>query len=78
MVRPRKPQFTGFCHSGSAIRVGVELESCAMHTGVQSCMDATCAAMAKEPAYQTEVQTITDAFVQADCEVLRLAAGAIP
>jgi hypothetical protein len=41
-------------------------------------MDATCAAMAKEPAYQTEVQTITDAFVQADWEVLRLAAGAIP
>jgi hypothetical protein len=78
MVRPRQPQLTGFCHAGSAIRVGLELESCAMHTGVQSGLEATCAAMAKEPAYQTEVQTITAAFVQADWEVLRLATGAIP
>ena len=44
----------------------------------RAAIDAAFAAMAEDPAYQTETQAITDAFAQADWEALRLAEGATP
>jgi metal-responsive CopG/Arc/MetJ family transcriptional regulator len=41
----------------------------------RAAIDAAFAAMATEPAYQAEAQTITDAFAHADWEALRLAEG---
>jgi hypothetical protein len=44
----------------------------------RAAIDAAFAAMAQDPAYQTEAQTITDAFARADWEALGLAAGPTP
>lgn len=39
----------------------------------RAAIDAAFAAMATDPAYQTEAQALTDAFAPADWEALRLA-----
>ena len=44
----------------------------------RAAIDSAFAAMAEDPAYQSETQTITDAFAQADWEALRRAEGATP
>ena len=44
----------------------------------RAAIDAAFAAMAEDPAYQTEAREITAAFTQADWDALRLAEGTTP
>jgi metal-responsive CopG/Arc/MetJ family transcriptional regulator len=44
----------------------------------RAAIDAAFAAMAEDPAYHTEAQTITETFAHADWEALRLAEGTTP
>jgi metal-responsive CopG/Arc/MetJ family transcriptional regulator len=44
----------------------------------RAAIDAAFAAMAEDPAYQTEAKALTEAFAQADWDALRLAEGTTP